>query len=235
MNIHDEMSDDQVLRAAADTLSTSPVPPPPDATAIMARGRARRRRRLAGIGVAGTAATAGAALGLTSVLAGGPAPALATGTARTPTGTARTASETIRTTAFTLVKNADGTVTLTLTKSQMLNPVDLQQALAKDGIPALVKIGAFCSSHPAVEAHGAIAVQLPDGTPVPGPSPARNGQPARRAVPLNAVWVFHPAAIPAGTELSFGYFNYEHLLAFGLIRTDSYTCATDFNGLPPGA
>lgn len=219
MNIHDEMSDDQVLRAAADALSASPVAAPPDARAIMASGRARRRRRLAGIGLAGSAATAAAAFGLASALAGGPAPALATGTTRTATGT-------IRTTAFTLVKNTDGTVALTLTASQILNPAVLQQALAKDGIPALVKIGAFCSSHPAVEASRVISFQLPDGTPVAPPGPRR--EPA----PLDIVTVIHPEAIPAGTELSFDYLNNDHAFAFDLIRTDSYSCA---NGLPPGA
>ena len=43
MNVHDEMSDTEVLRAASDSLSGIPVASPPDVAAIMARGRARRR------------------------------------------------------------------------------------------------------------------------------------------------------------------------------------------------
>ena len=156
MNIHEEMSDNEVLRAAAASLSTLPVPEPPEATAIMTRGRTRRHRRRAGIGLAGTAAAAATALGLTGVLAGGSAPALATGT--------------IRTTAFTIVKNENGTVTLALTMGQMFNPHALQQALAQDGVPALVKIGARCSSNPAPPSpDGIISVQLPNGEPAAPP------------------------------------------------------------------
>ena len=42
MNAHDEMSDNEVLRAASDSLSAIPMASPPDVEAIMARGRARR-------------------------------------------------------------------------------------------------------------------------------------------------------------------------------------------------
>ena len=209
MNMHDEMSDNEVLRTAAGALSALPVPEPPDARAIMARGRTRGRRRLAGIGLAGTAAAAAAALSLASVLAGAPAPALATGT--------------IRTAAFTLVKNTNGTATLTLSLAQTFNPRALQQALAQDGIPALIKIGAYCSSQPAPHPpDGMISDQLPDGTPV-----AKG--PGRYPVPPDAVVVINPALVPAGTELSFDYLNNGKSLTVSLIHTDSYTCV---NGLP---
>ena len=88
MNVHDEMSDNEVLRAASDSLSGIPMASPPDVEAIMARGRARRRRRLAGVAglsVAGAAAGTALALGLTGAL----------GPARTP-GTIRTAAFTAR-------------------------------------------------------------------------------------------------------------------------------------------
>ena len=49
MNIHDEMSDNEVLRVASKSLSAIPMASPPDVSAIMARSRARRRRRLSGI------------------------------------------------------------------------------------------------------------------------------------------------------------------------------------------
>ena len=42
MNVHDEMSDTEVLRAASESLSGLPVASPPDVEAVMARGRADR-------------------------------------------------------------------------------------------------------------------------------------------------------------------------------------------------
>lgn len=208
MNIHEQMSDNEVLHAVAESLSALPVPEPPEAKAVMARGRTRRHRRRAGIGLAGTAAAVASALGLASALAGGSAPALATGT--------------IRTTAFTLVKNENGTVTLTLTMSQMFNPKALQQALAQDGIPALVKIGTDCSSPSgsAGSVSAILSVQLPDGRPVTGPLGTQI------PVPHDAVNVINPTAIPVGTELFFD-FTGEHELITKLINIGSYTCVSD--------
>jgi hypothetical protein len=208
MSIHDEMSDDEVLGAVAGLLSARPVPEPPDARAIMARGRVRRRRWLAGIGLGGTAATTALALGLAGPLAGGPPAALAAGT--------------IRTAAFTIVKSDKGTVTLTLTQAQVLNPDTLQQALARDGIAALVKNDTYCSSHPAPVPSGAIHLQLPDGMPV-----ARSG-PAVSAVPPDTVVVIDPAAMPPGTELLFDYFSNGDGLITGLGYIHSLTCVNGF-------
>jgi hypothetical protein len=56
VSAHEQMSDDEVLRAVAGLLSALPVPAPPEATAIMARGRTRWPRRRAGAGLAATAA-----------------------------------------------------------------------------------------------------------------------------------------------------------------------------------
>jgi hypothetical protein len=205
MNIHDEMSDDEVLRAAERSLSAIPMAARPDARVIMARGRARRRRRLAGLGAAGTAAGAVAALSVAGVFGGGPAPVNA---------------GTIRTTAFTLVKNADGTAKLTLSLDQQFNPAVLQHALAQDGIPALVRINTVCSSDPEPSDTGAISIQLPNGSPVPIPRPGAAATP----VPHDAVMVINPAKIAAGTELTFNYLDENHQLHFGVITTSSYTC-----------
>jgi hypothetical protein len=41
MNVHDEMSDNEVLRAASGSLSAIPMAQPPDVEAIIARGDAR--------------------------------------------------------------------------------------------------------------------------------------------------------------------------------------------------
>jgi hypothetical protein len=209
VNIDENMSDNETLHVVAGSLSTLPVPDPPEAKAVMARGRTRRHRRRAGIGTAGAAAAVALALGLASAFFRGPAPPPAT--------------ETIRTTAFTLVKSENGSVTLTLTQGQMLNPNALQRALAQDGIPALVKIGTQCSSVPAPAGspNAILSVQLPDGRPVTGPPGASI------PIPPNAVNVINPKAIPAGTGLFFDYLNNDHDLAFSLINIHSYTCTSD--------
>ena len=115
---------------------------------------------------------------------------------------AGTGSGTIRTAAFTLTRNANGTDTLTLGNSQVLDPAALQQALAQHGIPALVKTDTSCWSNPALPGPasiGVLTVERPDGTPVPsGPHPVSID---------HDVTVINPAAMPAGTELFFGYFN----------------------------
>jgi hypothetical protein len=217
MNIHDDISDDDVLRAAATSLSALPVAGPPAAESIMARGRARRRRTLTGLGMAGTAGVAVLALGLGGVFGGhGPAPA------GTTTGT------TIRTAAFILAKNANGTATLTLTQAQVFNPGALQQALRQDDIPALVETGSYCSSSPAPPSPhsiGVISVQLPDGTPVGASTPGHNNP-----VPADAVTVINPAAMPYGTELFFDYVNSAHDLIGGLVYSNSYSCTSGLLG-----
>jgi len=170
------------------------------------RSRSRRHRRLAELSIAGVAAGTILALGLAGVFGS------ASHTPAHDPGTIRTA-------AFTLTKNANGTATLTLTADQVFNPGALQQALQQDGIPALVETGSYCSSSPATPAAtlaAALSLQLPDGTPVSGNQP----------VPADAVTVISPAAMPAGTELFFGYFNNASTLTGNLIYSSSYTCSS---------
>jgi hypothetical protein len=175
---------------------------------IVSRSRAIRsgHRRLA-TGITAVAAAGSVVLGLGLSGALGAAPTRGTGT--------------IRTAAFTLTRNANGTDTLTLSNPQMHDPAALQQALAQDGIPALVKIGSICSSGlPGPSSIGVLSVRLPDGTPVPsGPHPVR--------IPANAVFVINPSAMPARTELFFGYTisGRVHSLNPRLIYTNSYTCS----------
>ncbi len=214
MNMHDEMSDNEVLRAASDSLSAIPMASPPDVGAIMARGRARRRRRLSAVaGLSVAAAGTALALGLTGVL----------GPARTP-GTIRTAS-------FTLASNANGTTTLTINPKDLLDPAALQSDLAQDGIPAKVTSGSFCSSdpHPAGFSQ-VVSVNWPSNV-----SPQSGVQPTI---------TIDPSAMPAGAELSVGYFQLSSGKAAGeqqadvvLIDTNSYTCTStppDPNGPPAG-
>jgi hypothetical protein len=44
---------------------------------------------------------------------------------------------------------ADGPATLTINSNVLLQPGTLQRDLARDGIPAMVTVGRFCSSDPA--------------------------------------------------------------------------------------
>jgi hypothetical protein len=186
---------DDVLVQVRDSLSGAQMDMP--VTAILARSRSRQRRRLARLSTAGVVAAGVLALGLTSVFSSGShAPSRAAGT--------------IRTAAFTLVSNADGTDTLTVTQGQLFNPRALQQALAKAGIPAVVQTGSLCSSSPAPPNNGVIAAQKPD-------------QP-------NTQWVINPAVMPAGTELSFSYLNDGHMLDVGLIYNNAHTCSPYTSG-----
>jgi hypothetical protein len=155
------------------------------------------RRLAAGITAATAAAAVVLGLGLTGSF--GSAPARGTGT--------------IRTTAFTLVKHANGTATLTINSGVFLEPSTLQRDLQQDGIPAIVTAGSFCSSDPGPAGFNQVVT----------------GQKHSDTVTIN------PAAMPAGTELSFGYFQLSpgQETAMGLIDTNSYTCASAVPTAPP--
>lgn len=174
---------------------------------IISRGRTVRARRripgaVTGLAVVAAAGTA-LALSLTGVL--GAAPARSTGT--------------IRTTAFTLVKNANGTATLTMNPKVLLEPGTLQSDLARDGIRAMVTVGRFCSSDPAPAGWRQI-MSFPGSPADPGP--------------VQAV-VINPAAMPAETELSFGNFQSGNGVqtSVALIDTRSYTCTSTAPTAPP--
>jgi hypothetical protein len=122
---------------------------------------------------------------------------------------------TIRTTAFTLTMNANGTATLTISPRVLLEPSTLQNDLRQDGIPAIVTAGSFCSSDP-IPAGFDQVVSGPTGTPP--------------TVTIN------PAAMPAGTELSFGIFQYSPSSTdteIEIINTSSDTCSNALPTPPP--
>jgi hypothetical protein len=227
------MNDQELITAVRQSVQGVRMNVP--AEQIVSRSRAirtRGHRRLAAC-ITAAAAAGSVVLGLGLSGAPGAAPNAGTGTIRTAAPTRSTG--TIRTAAFTLTRNANGTGTLTLTMNQMLDPAVLQQALAHDGIRALVKTGIYCwSSPPAPDpaSIGVLSVQLPVKPPhkmVPapsGPAPSELKQIAARTAT-----VINPAAMPAGTELFFGYSSSIHALFTDLIYTSSYTCGT---GLPPG-
>ncbi len=202
---HDQHPNDSVLtQDLRDSLCELTTPERPTLAAITTRGRAHQRRRLAGfasLGVVGAAAGTALALGLTGIL--GAAPARSTST--------------IQTMAFTLVKHANGTATLTINTNVLLDPSTLQSDLEQDGIPAIVNTGSFCSSDPSPAGFNQV-------TAAPKPAPG---------APLD--FTINPAAIPAGTELSFGFFKLANVqgsghageeTVIGLIDTNSYNCAS---------
>ena len=218
MNHDENPNDDALTRELRDALSEVATAERPSLAAITSRGRAHQRRRLAGfsiLGISGAAAGTVLALGLTGAL--GATPARSTGA--------------MRAAAFVLTSNVNGTDTLTLTMSQMLDPATLQQALTQHGIPALVKTDTYCASNPAAPdpvSTGVLSgVQPPAGAPhtmVPapaGPAPSEVTQLAARTVT-----VINPAAIPSGTELFFGYSSSIHAVFTDLIYTSSYTCTS---------
>ena len=212
MNVHDELSDNEVLRAASDSLSRIPIASPPDVQAIMAKGRSRRRHRFtAVVGLSMVAGSTALVLGLTAVF----------GAARAP-GTIRTAS-------FTLVSNSNGTATLSISPKELLEPAALQADLAQYGIPAKVTAGSLCTSDHAPAGFGQVVSSNPAGQSTATPQPG-----------LNPTMTIDPAAMPAGTELSVGSFQLssgEQQADFVLIDTSSYTCSStppDPNSLPDG-
>jgi hypothetical protein len=194
---------DNVLLQARDALSGVRMETPVEA--ILAHGRSRRRRRrLVQLSAAGVAASGCLALGLTAVVgSGSPAPVPGT----------------IRTAAFTLARNPNGTASLKLNLHQTFDPAALQQALARDGIPAVVHIGIFCKSAPAPPSSGVVSLQFPDGSPVPVTG-------RESPVPPDVLTVIDPAVMPAGTELSFTYLNHDRLLTGSLIYTAAHTCSS---------
>jgi hypothetical protein len=162
--------------------------------------------RKLGAGITATTAAAGVVLGLGLTGAFGPA----------------AGSGTIRTMAFTLVKHANGTVTLTIRSSLLLKPATLQADLQRDGIPAKITIGSFCSSDPAPAGFQQVVKPI-----IPG----LKGTPRT----VNPTLTIKPSAMPAGRELSFGYFqlSWGQETVAGLIDTSSYTCTSTAPTTPP--
>jgi hypothetical protein len=197
---------------------------PPAAAEIIRQGDRRRRRSLTRQSLGGLSAAgvvgAGVALGLGLT---GSAPAHGAGT--------------IRTVAFTLVANANGTATLTINSNVLLDPDALQSDFAQDGIPAMVTVGSFCSSDPAPAGFGYVVQpqRAPEqATTASSGSASSSGQAAGRRAADPTITI-DPAAMPAGTELSFGNFqvaNGEQTFAT-LIETSSYACSSTAPTAPP--
>jgi hypothetical protein len=245
MNEHPD--DTTLTRELRDSVSQLTVTDRPPLAAITGRGRARQRRRLAtfaGVGGAGVAAGTALALGLTGALSTTPALRTGTGTGTTASPAVNSTSTivsrpahstgTIQTAAFTLTSNANGTDTLTLTRAQVFDPAVFEQALKQHGIPALVQSGSYCVSSPAPPnpaVIGVLSIQVPGNhSGLPRAVPVTSATPPSDQILDNIKWVINPAAIPAGTELYFGYSDTGRALFFDLIDTSSYTCS---GSVPP--
>jgi hypothetical protein len=158
--------------------------------------RTKQRTRYAVVGLAAAAAAAAVAVGVSHGTSGSPPPG-ASGGAHTHLA------------AFSVVANADGTVTLLLNQGQLFNPATLRQALAKAGVPALVTVGSVCTADFASDALNQVISRAP-------------GQPGGRSVTL-----ITPSAIPAGQELSIGYFANGNGLHISLVPDNAQlTCSS---------
>ena len=120
--------------------------------------------------------------------------------------------------AFSLTSNRNGTVTLTLRPNVPLNPSAIQHALARHGIPALVKVGSYCYSNPAPANNGAVQT-----------NPKLRGYPPGERLPTTRV-VINRSALSPGTEIGFGFLNHNRLFVQNIIDDNAHTCATS----PPG-
>jgi hypothetical protein len=181
---------------------------------VISRGRTVRARRRVTGAVSGLAVVTAAsvALGLGAARAPGTAPASTTGTTRTV--------------AFILARNANGTDTLTINPRVLLDPRTLENDLARYGIPAKVTAGSFCSTQPA-PARSSQVLTFSAGARL-APGPAGTDRWVRPGPPQDWTVTINPAAIPRGTEISFGAFQLAtgQETAFTLIDPGSYTCTS---------
>lgn len=115
---------------------------------VLAAARARRRHRLTAYGSAAGAGLAACAV-LTLALSGpGAGPQVDPGTAAAGAGTVRTtgaAGTSVRLAAWSVQASRDGSVTVTL--RELTDAAQLKQALAANGVPALLHFGdGLCSA-----------------------------------------------------------------------------------------
>ncbi|MFE0458862.1 hypothetical protein ACFW1A_06320 [Kitasatospora sp. NPDC058965] len=190
------VGDEQVLGVLRQSMDGVTMDAPVER--IAAAGRARtRRRRLVKVSVVAAAAV-GLALGVNSH--GNPATAPPTAADSTGSGAVH-----IHTVAFTVDTKTDGTVHVSWDKQKYFSDhAGLQAALAKAGLPVIVKVGEFCVG-PGDDAsldHGA----------GPGVSQVVRGE---RQADGRVDLVFTPAAMPAGKQLFIGYLDAAQLVVSG--------------------
>ena len=220
MNVHDEMSDADVLRAAADALSAIPMPRAPDTAVIITTGRARRHRQVTGLSIAGTAAVTVVALFMSGVFGAISRQPAGSGS-RQPSHPAHA-----QLTAWTVTRLADGDISIRI--NQFKDPAGLQSTLRADGVPASVTFASqrnqACRPYPG----GTLSAGSGPPSPLrpsallkqvfptpyqvlgapPGTGPARMAKAAGAPAPPpsgnRTVIVIDPSALPrnAGVELA---------------------------------
>jgi hypothetical protein len=226
------MSDtDEMTTELRDCLTRVSVPAPPQLEDITARGRTRRRHRLfsvAGSSVAVAAAIAATALAVNLGTASSPAHLrdanqhVGSTNHRAGAPSAAVPPREIRTAAYTLVRHADGSVTLTIDPTELFDPTALQNDLQTDGIPAQVTPGKICYSDPAPGEVSQVVVWH-----------------TRTEPGGNDTITIDPSAMPAGSELSFGVVPLKgsvpvQVAEFTLVDPNAFTCSTTpLNDAPP--
>ena len=146
---------------------------------------ARKRRTRRGIAVALTAVCAAIGIAVALVL---------------PGGQARPGH--VHLTAWSVEANSDGTVTVTI--RQMLgNPVGLQQALAKDGVAAVVRYIPYKTSTRRHHGHTDFATypacEYQGGLPEEPDSVTAKAISGAATTPPHLAFVIHPSAMPKGS------------------------------------
>jgi hypothetical protein len=205
------MNDDEVWTAVKKTLSDVQMDRPVET--IEQRGRARRRNR----GLLGATASGGlaAVAALALVL-----PTASDGSGTAPAGNAPGAvgsAPALEPAAFTLVKQTDGSVKLTLDSKKLLNPAALEKALAGADIPAVVKAGALCTPK---------GEELPETKKVFGLQRATTADGSRIDV------VLRPASMPKGSIVYFSVFavhkgdDYNKIARYLVTKNAPMTCRT---------
>lgn len=180
-----------VLAALKDSLGGVTMRTPVEQ--IMAAGRTRRRRRRLMRAATAVAAATGLALGVLAL--SHPSPSTAPPEAALSTGAG---SVHIRTVAFLVDTYTDGTVRVTWDKQRYFQDhKGLQRALRKAGFPVLIKEGVFCKG--------------PHDDGYLDPSGVGRGvdrvMTGERKGDGTVVFVFKPAAMPAGKQLFIGYLS----------------------------
>jgi hypothetical protein len=164
---------EQSLIAAARAEKPAPAGPAP-----------QRRRYLVG-GVAAAAVVAAGAVGIGYAVTGSHSPSATPG--GNLSGSPNASGVHIHLAAFSVDSQPGGTVTLTLTQQQILDPTALRRALAQAGVPALVTVGSVCTT--------------------PGPASVQPFSAPEHQADGSSITTITPSEIPVGDELSVGYFT----------------------------
>jgi hypothetical protein len=115
----------------------------------------------------------------------------------------------IRTAAFSVDSATDGTIQVTWDKDRYIQDhAGLEQALRQAGFPVLIKEGVFCKGPQDTG-------ELSPGGVGPGVDQVMHGERKGNTDDGKVVFVFEPAAMPAGKQLFIGYLSPAQLAVTG--------------------